>query len=101
MPFDREWRVQNFGEESKLIPQALEALRALRPELQDKILNDGPIQEGEGNPIIVLMKRIKEVASWAQKEYDEEEELKKQATEMYNELKEIKKKPPELRRPPF
>ena len=51
----------------------MEALRNLKPELQDKIMEEGPIKEGDGNPIIVLMKRIKEVAEWAQQEADREE----------------------------
>jgi len=67
---DREVRLKRFADQSKLIPQAMEALRNLKPDLQDKIMEEGPIKEGDGNPIIVLMKRIKEVAEWAQQEAD-------------------------------
>lgn len=67
---DREVRLKRFADQSKLIPQAMEALRNLKPDLQDKIMEEGPIKEGDGNPIIVLMNRIKEVAEWAQQEAD-------------------------------
>ncbi|CAE6911339.1 unnamed protein product [Symbiodinium natans] len=56
---DREERLQRFAKESHLIPQAMEALRNLKPDLQDKIMEEGPIKPG-CNPIIVLMNRIKE-----------------------------------------
>lgn len=65
---EREIRLRRFAEQSKLIPQAMEALRNLKADLQDKIMEEGPIKEGDGNPIIVLMNRIKEVAEWAQQE---------------------------------
>merc|ERR1711988_1796712 len=61
-------RLASFAEQSRLIPQAMEALRNLKPDLQDKIMEEGPIRENEGkNPIVVLMNRIKAVAQRAQK----------------------------------
>ena len=35
---EREVRLRHFAEQSKLIPQAMEALRNLKPDLQDKTL---------------------------------------------------------------
>lgn len=71
---EREIRLRRFAEQSKLIPQAMEALRNLKADLQDKIMEEGPIKEGDGNPIIVLMNRIKEVAEWAQQEAERSED---------------------------
>jgi len=70
---DREERLQKFAERSGLIPQAMEALRNLKPDLQDKIMEEGPIKPG-CNPIIVLMNRIKEVANRAQQDAERTKE---------------------------
>jgi hypothetical protein len=57
--------VKQFVKLSGLDERALEALRGLRPELQNKLMAEGPIPPGGSGPLHALMDRIRRVVDEA------------------------------------
>merc|ERR1719329_1081149 len=64
-PLNQYERVRRFVEDSGLDHRALDALKGLRPELQKKLMEEGPIPPGGQGPLVVLMTRIRKVVAEA------------------------------------